>query len=106
MVEASISLKRVHRRYNKRIFAVSEDINNAYIVLRDEDGIPLDLSTKIPRIKIYDEHKLIMDKELEIIDDINGICRLIIDGLEEGVYIARIELESQDIEEFLVVVQE
>ncbi len=105
MVEASISLKTVHRKYNKRIFAVSEDVNNAYIVLRDEDGIPLNL-TEIPRIKLYDEHKLIMDKELEVIDSSNGICKLVIDNLEEGVYIATIELEGKYIEEFLVVVQE
>ncbi|GIU71501.1 MAG: hypothetical protein KatS3mg003_0980 [Candidatus Nitrosocaldaceae archaeon] len=101
MVE-SISLKSV----KKRIFAISDDINDMYIVLKDKHAIPLNLEDRIPRIKVYDNNRLVLNKALEVVDNENGVCKLTIDSLEEGIYIAKIELCSEHIEEFLVVVQE
>ncbi|RMF28686.1 MAG: hypothetical protein D6752_07215, partial [Candidatus Nitrosothermus koennekii] len=69
MVE-SISLKSV----KKRIFAISDDANDMYIVLKDKNDIPLNIEDKTPRIKVYDNNRLVLDKELEVIDSENGIC--------------------------------
>lgn len=102
MVDGSISLKSV----KKRIFAISDDVNDTYIVLKDRNGNPLNLGDRIPRIKVYYDNRLVLDKPLEVIDNENGVCEFIIDSLEEGIYIAKVELCSEHIEEFLVVVQE
>ncbi len=106
MVEACITLRA--REHIKRVFAIKDDINNAYIVLRDKDGKLLDLTSKAPRVKLYTNDKLILDRELEVIDATNGITRLTLDYLSEGVYEAKIEFDEgyKHIEEFLVVIQE
>ena len=107
MVEASISLRMLDNR--KRIFISKYDANEVYIVLRDDKGIPLDIGFYKPRIKIYHDSKKLIEKELEVIDPYNGICKLMIDEIEQGIYNARIELEHYRFEyseEFKVVVQE
>ncbi len=96
---ASISLQTLN---SKRIFTTGND--NIYIILKNIDGSQVRL-TDIPMVMIYNKDRLIIYKELEVIDN-NGICKLSLNGLEEGIYKASIDLRNKIVEEFLMVVQE
>ncbi len=96
---ASIALQTIN---SKRIFTTGNE--SIYIILKNRDGSNLEL-LDIPRIMIHNKENIILYKALEVIDK-NGICKLSLNGLDNGIYKVSVDLQNKIIEEFLMVVQE